>query len=77
MLPGPLLKAEPLVVIIKDGGSVDLQEALGRQRVGVIRHGRIRTEGLDGIVTLSCTEGKKNFYVCVYQRNLNGFTQAR
>lgn len=22
MLPGPLLKAEPLVVIIKDGGSV-------------------------------------------------------
>ena len=28
MLPGPLLKAEPLVVIIKDGGSVDLQEGL-------------------------------------------------
>lgn len=28
MLPGLLLKAEPLVVIIKDGRSVDLREGL-------------------------------------------------
>lgn len=28
MLPAQLLKAEPLVVIIKDGASVDLQEGL-------------------------------------------------
>lgn len=41
MLPGPLLKAEPLVLIIKDGGSVDLQKGLGWQEVGVIWH---RTE---------------------------------
>lgn len=32
MLPGPPLKAESLVVIIKDGGSVDLQEGPGHIR---------------------------------------------
>lgn len=79
MLPGPPLKAEPLVVIIKDGGSVDLQEALGWQRVGVIWHRRIGTEGLDWIVTLSSsTGGGGNFTFCVYVTQLEmGFTPAR
>lgn len=50
MLPGSPLKAEPLVVIIKDGGSVDLQEALWWQRVGVIWHRRLAgTHRLDWI----------------------------
>lgn len=38
MLPALLLKAEPLVVIIKDGGSVDLREGLACEGVGVMWH---------------------------------------
>lgn len=67
MLPGPLLKAEPLVVIIKDGGSVDLQEALWWQRVGgdmAQETSRNTKVGLDWIVTSTFSmEFKKNLYI--------------
>lgn len=76
MLPGPLLKAEPLVVIIKDGGSVVgfAKGAWRGEEVGAVWHRVVRLEIQvwlcqpfgDNVFICSTFEGFKKFILCTY-----------